>query len=64
LQVPKHRIYGYMVLDLKDGKIWIQYNGTEFDIAVRLAEMGIDRQDIVNGIHSRYMRQFTEFAVG
>ena len=31
----KHRIYGCVVhLDIKDGKIWIQHNGTEFDIAV------------------------------
>jgi XisI protein len=61
----KHRIYGCVVhLDIKDGKIWIQHNGTEFDIAVKLAEMGIDKQDIVNGFHSSYMRQFTEFAVG
>jgi hypothetical protein len=61
----KRRIYGCVVhLDIKDGKIWIQHNGTEFDIAVRLAEMGIDKQNIVNGFHSSYMRQFTEFAVG
>jgi XisI protein len=60
-----HRIYGCVVhIDIKDGKIWIQHNGTELDIAVRLAEMGIDRQDIVNGFHTTYMRQFTEFAVG
>ena len=61
----KHRIYGCVVhLDVKDGKVWIQHNGTEFDISVKLAEMGIDKQNIVNGFHSSYMRQFTEFAVG
>ena len=61
----KHRIYGCVVhLDIKDGKIWIQHNGTEFDIAVKLAEMSITKQNIVNGFHSSYMRQFTEFAVG
>jgi len=61
----KHRIYGCVVhLDIKDGKIWIQHNGTEFDIAVKLTEMGIAKQDIVNGFHSSYMRQFTDFAVG
>ena len=61
----KRRIYGCVVhLDIKEGKIWIQHNGTEFDIALRLAEMGIDKQHIVNGFHSSYMRQFTEFAVG
>jgi len=31
-------------LDIKDGKIWIQHNGTEFDIAVMLSEMGIPKQ--------------------
>jgi XisI protein len=59
------RIYGCVVhLDIKDGKIWVQHNGTEFDISIWLAEMGIDKQHIVNGFHSSYMRQFTEFAVG
>jgi len=61
----KRRIYGCVLhLDIKDGKIWIQHNGTEFDIAARLAEMGISKQNIVNGFHSSYMRQFTDFAVG
>ncbi|PZO41720.1 MAG: XisI protein [Pseudanabaena frigida] len=61
----KRRIYGCVVhLDIKDDKIWVQHNGTEFDIAIRLAEMGVPKQDIVNGFHSSYMRQFTEFAVG
>lgn len=60
-----HRIYGCIVhLDIKNDKIWVQHNGTEFDISVRLSEMGIPKQDIVNGFHSKYMRQFTEFAVG
>jgi XisI protein len=60
-----HRIYGCVVhLDIKDDKIWVQHNGTEFDISIRLSEMGIPKQNIVNGFHSSYMRQFTEFAVG
>jgi hypothetical protein len=60
-----HRIYGCVVhLDIKDGKIWVQHNGTEFDISLRLAEMGIPKQNIVNGFHTSYMRQFTDFAVG
>lgn len=61
----EHRIYGCVVhLDIKDGKIWVQHNGTEFDISIRLLEMGIPKQNIVNGFHTSYMRQFTEFAVG
>lgn len=60
-----HRVYGCVVhLDIKDGKIWVQHNGTEFDISLKLAEMGIPKQNIVNGFHSSYMRQFTDFAVG
>jgi hypothetical protein len=61
----KHRIYGCVVhLDIKDGKIWVQHNGTEFDISIELAQRGIPKQNIVNGFHSSYMRQFTDFAVG
>jgi hypothetical protein len=60
-----HRIYGCVVhLDIKDGKIWVQHNGTEFDISIKLAQRGIPKQNIVNGFHSSYMRQFTDFAVG
>jgi hypothetical protein len=60
-----HRVYGCVVhLDIKDGKIWVQHNGTEFDISLMLAEMDISKQNIVNGFHSSYMRQFTDFAVG
>lgn len=61
----EHRIYGCVVhLDIKDGKVWVQHNGTEFDISIRLSEMGIPKQNIVNGFHTSYMRQFTEFAIG
>lgn len=58
------RIYGCVVhIDIKGDKIWVQHNGTEFDIANQLSEMDIPKENIVNGFHSSYMRQFTEFAV-
>jgi hypothetical protein len=61
----QRRIYGpVMHLDIKNGKIWIQWNGTEDDIAAELMEMGVEKQDIVLGFHSPGMRQFTDFAVG
>ncbi|MEH1892094.1 MAG: XisI protein [Nostoc sp.] len=50
-------------LDIKDGKIWIQYDGTEVGIATQLLELGIPKEDIVLAFHSPYMRQFTEFAI-
>ena len=40
----KQRIYGCSLhLDLKDGKIWIQVNNTELDIAQELVNRGISK---------------------
>ena len=61
----KRRIYGCVLhLDIKDGKIWIQHDGTEGGIANELVDRGVPKQDIVLGFHSPFKRQFTEFAVG
>jgi hypothetical protein len=58
------RVYGCVLhLDIKDGKIWLQHNGTEDDIPAELVEMGIPKTDIVVGFHSPFKRQFTEYAV-
>lgn len=60
----ERRVYGCVLhLDIKDGKIWLQHNGTENDIAAELVEMGIPKTDIVVGFHSPFKRQFTEYAV-
>lgn len=57
--------YGCVLhLDIKDGKIWIQHDGTEGGIALELVERGVPKQDIVLGFHSPLKHQFTEFAVG
>ena len=61
----KRRVYGYVIhIDIKDGKIWIQHDGTEGGVASELLEQGVPKQDIVLGFHSAFKRQFTEFAVG
>ncbi|MEY2979269.1 MAG: XisI protein [Prochlorotrichaceae cyanobacterium] len=49
-------------IDIKDGKIWIQHDGTEVGIATHLLERGVPPHDIVLGFHSPQMRQYTEFA--
>ena len=49
-------------LDIKDGKIWIQHDGTEIGIATQLLELGVPASDIVLAFHSPKMREFTEFA--
>ena len=51
-------------LDIKQGKIWIQHDGTEEGIANRLVEMGVPKQDIVLAFHEPYVRQFTGFGTG
>ena len=48
-------------LDIKDGKIWIQHDGTEEGIANRLVEMGVPKQDIILAFHEPSIRSFTEF---
>ncbi|WP_129677324.1 XisI protein [Candidatus Chloroploca sp. Khr17] len=58
------RIHGSLLhLDIKQGKIWIQHDGTEEGIANRLVEQGVPKTDIVLAFHSPFRRQFTGFAV-
>jgi XisI protein len=60
----QRRVYGCVLhLDIKNGKIWIQHNGTEANIADELIDLGVSMTDIVLGFHSPYKRQFTNFAV-
>ncbi|MBH8563166.1 XisI protein [Nostoc sp. CENA67] len=59
------RVYGCIIhVDIKDGKIWIQRDGTEVGVANELVAAGVPKQDIVLGFHAPYKRKFTEFAVG
>jgi hypothetical protein len=61
----QRRVYGCFIhLDIKDGKVWLQHNGTENEVGEDLANLGIPKQDIVIGFHSPFKRQFTDYAVG
>ena len=51
-------------LDVKNGKIWIQHDGTEIGIANQLTELGVPKEDIVLAFHEPEVRQYTDFAVG
>lgn len=58
------RVFGpIMHYDIFQGKIWIQYNGTEEAVAERLVKSGVPPSDIVIGFHSPFKRQFTPYAV-
>jgi XisI protein len=58
------RVFGpVMHFDIINGKIWIQYNGTEDLIAEILVDLGVPVSDIVIGFYSPFKRQFTAYAV-
>jgi hypothetical protein len=59
------RVHGSVVhLDIRDGKVWIQYDGTNRPVADALLEEGVPREDIVLGFHPAYIRKHTDFAQG
>lgn len=59
------RIYGTILhnIDIKDGKVWIQHNGTERLVAEDLVALAVPKDQIGLGFHTPFKRQFTEFAV-
>ncbi|MHC5598248.1 MAG: element excision factor XisI family protein [Nostoc sp.] len=59
-----HRIHGCLVhIDLIDGKIWIQRDGTEEGIAADLERAGIPKEHIVLGFRPPELRPYTGYAV-
>ncbi|NEQ65942.1 MAG: XisI protein [Symploca sp. SIO2D2] len=60
-----NRIFGPLIhIDIIDGKLWIQYDGTEIGVANELVDLGVPKQDIVLAYHAPIMRQYDGFAVG
>ncbi len=60
----KQFIYGTIIhIDIKGDKVWIQRNNTEINLAERLIEQGVPKQNIVLGLHSPFMRQASGYAV-
>src|SRR5215471_14953834 len=58
------RVHGCLVhVDICEGEIWIQRDGTEHGIARDLLEAGVPKDHIVLAFHSPEMRQGTKFAV-
>ena len=52
-----------MHIDLKDGKVWIQSNATDVDIAEELIENGLAKDEIVLAMHPIRLRKYTGYAV-
>lgn len=60
----QRRKYGCLLhLDLKDEKVWIQYDGTEMGVANELVALGVAKDDIVLAYQPEYKRPYIEFAV-
>jgi hypothetical protein len=60
-----YRIHGSVLhIDIRNGKVWIQYDGTEEGIAEELVEAGIPRDQIVLAFKPPEIRPHTGFAVG
>lgn len=58
------RKYGCLIhIDIKEGKIWIQYDGTESGVANELVALGVPPSAIVLAYQPPYARVYTPFAV-
>ena len=58
------RIHGCLVhLDIINGKVWIQRDGTEEGIVVELGQKGIPKDHIVLGFRLPETRKYTDYAV-
>jgi hypothetical protein len=63
--VRRNRVHGAFVhVDIKDGKVWVQYDGTDRPVAEELERAGIPREDIVLGFQPADVRPFTGYGVG
>ncbi|MBA3945509.1 MAG: XisI protein [Herpetosiphonaceae bacterium] len=59
-----YRLHGSVLhLDIRNGKVWIQYDGTEEGIAEELVAAGIPRDQIVLAFKAPDIRPYTDFAV-
>jgi hypothetical protein len=57
------RIHHFVVhLEITDGKVWIQADNTDLDIAAELERAGIPKSAIVLGFHPPHVRPLTEYA--
>jgi len=58
------RVHGSLVhIDIIDGKLWIQRDGTEEGIAVELIRAGVPKERIVLGFRDPAIRHHIDFSV-
>ena len=60
----RRRVHGAVIhVDIRDGKIWIQHDGTGDGIANELLAAGVPHKKIVLAFHHPHKRKHTLFAV-
>ncbi len=58
------RVHGIIShIDIINGKIWIQRDGTEDGLATDLEREGVPKNDIVLAWHAPELRKYTEYAL-
>ena len=58
------RVHGCLIhVEIMDGLVWVQRDGTEYGVTNDLVEAGIAKLDIMLGFHDPSVRQYTGFAV-
>ena len=55
--------YPVFHIDIRDGKIWVQEDATDFDLVGELERRGVAKTDIVLAFQAPYKRPFTGYAV-
>ena len=49
-------------IDIIDGKVWLQYNGTDLRVAEELVRAGVPRDHIILGFQPPQTRKYTDYA--
>ncbi len=55
--------YPVFHIDIREGKIWVQEDATDFDLVGELERRGVAKNDIVLAFQAPYKRPFTGYAV-
>jgi hypothetical protein len=59
----KRRIHHFLIhLEIINGKVWLQADNTDFEIAKDLEKAGLSRSEIVLGFQEPKVRPYTEYA--
>lgn len=60
----QQRVYGVLVhAEIRDGKIWIQYDGIEDSITEELVSLGVPKDRIILAFHLPELRKYTGYAI-